>query len=291
MAVEEFTFDVEAERRADQARAGNRMNDSVSGAPDLGMTTDTPEHAEAVRKAREQPVPEPTEEVDIEKLRGENEFMRKQLGKQGNEIAELRKSAAQVDEMRIQFQAYQAQQEQAQRTQQPQQQFDAFAGISDEEMYNPQVLRRVVSDNFYNLAQATQVELDRVRSESTYAAQRTASGVSDAEERELVQENPWLKSLAGSERASAITKMAQARKQTQEAPKQAAEEAARLNARAASYVEGSDTVSGETDNAMEPALDKLRRDIHAGKYKTPADMEKALRKVGIGRYDGYGRRT
>ncbi len=288
--AQEFSFDVEADKRANQALAGKRVNDSATGDA-FGMTTDTPENREAALRERQTPAPEPTEEVDVEKLQGENEFMRKQLGKQGNEIAELRKSASEAAELRAQFQAYQAQQEQAQHAQQAaqQQQVDIFADMSDEDWYNPQIARRRVSDAFVRLAQATQAELDKVRNETTYAAQRTASGVSDAEERELIQENPWLKSLNGSERASAISKMAQARKQTQEAPKQAAEEAARLNARAASYVEGSDTVSSESETGAEPAMDKLRRDIRAGKFKSAADIEKALRKAGIGRYDGYGR--
>lgn len=289
MAADEFTFDVEADRRAQEAVGERFVTSETMGADTI--TTDTPEAREAEARERAHPTPEsPPGADEAEQLRQQVERYKSEMGRQAQALGEKAKAAeAQSAQLQQRLQLLEAQQQAAQRAQQAEQVFDVFQGISDEDLYNPQVLRRTLSEKFVHLAQATQAELNNVRTEGQYFAARTASGVTPAEEAELAQEYPWLSGLQGAQKAEALVQMAQTRRTSQGAPQQTANEAARLAARQGSYVEASSPVSSESDVASEPTMDKLLRDTKTGKFRTTEELERAMTKAGIGRVDDYGR--
>lgn len=278
-----FEFDVEADRKADEM-AGERF-----GAPSNpeGMTTDTPDRdqqiAEAIASQGKGEAPQSAEEV---------EYLKRRLGEQGNEIGELRRKAAEAEALKMQLQMIERRLSEGNRQTIDPNSIDLFQGIAPEQSYMSEAEKARINRSMVALATAMQQQLENVRNESNYHAVRAASGVSEAQEAEIVSQYPWVNALSGKDRASAIVEMARARAGAQAAPQKSANEAARQAARGAAYVEPSSSrgTASASAEAIEPAQDKLLRDIRAGKFKDAESMRQALRKVGTANVDNYGRR-
>lgn len=278
-----FEFDVEADRKADQM-AGERFG--MPSNPE-GLTTDTPDRdeqiAEAIAAQGKEEAPQSAEEV---------EYLKRRLGEQGNEIGELRRKAAEAEALRLQLQMIERRLNEGNRPAIDPNNIDLFQGIAPDQTFMSEAEKYRINRSMVALAQAMQQQLESIRNESNYNAVRAASGVSEAQEAEIVSQYPWVNSLSGKDRASAIVEMAKARAGAQAAPQKSANEAARQAARGAAYVEPSSsrgTTSASADS-LEPAQDKLLRDIRSGKFKDAESMRAALRKVGTANVDNYGRR-
>ena len=278
-----FEFDVESDRRADEVLAGERFG---SPSNPQGMTNDVPDRQQQIEEAVTTPgeMPGPTAE--------EVEYLKRRLGEQGNEIGELRRRAAEADMLRAQMDIM-ARQRQAHSRSAGDidiNSIDIFQGVpADQAMLSP-MERQVMNRALVALAKATQEQLESIRNETTYNAVRASSGVTEAQEAAVMSNYPWVNSLAGKERAAAIVEMAKNITRETTAPQRAATEAARGQARTAAYVESSSRVSDAASEAIEPVHQKLLRDIRAGRFKTAAEQEAALRKAGVSRVDTYGRR-
>jgi hypothetical protein len=299
-----YTFDVEEDRKREAERersGGERFNMSETGAPDLGLTTDTPDQQELRNRAvHEAAVQAADEAAGVTPGADEVERLKKIIGDQGNEIGELRRTAEKATVLEGQVQAMQEQWNQAQRTQQqaqynPQQgQQSLIDAIPDEGFYDAATMRRYYKEQEQKQAQFNQQlvgALQQELGEVEYRSTRTASGISDQQERALLQEFPELAGLRGADKAQAIAKIAKLSQSRNDAPQMAADEAARLAARRSSYTEPTDGVSREASDAnLEPATEKLLRDYRAGKIKNSQESAKALRKLGIMNYDFNGLR-
>lgn len=296
------TFDVEADRKLDQALAGERMNASEEGDPSLGYTSDTPNENDLVNQAvHDAAVEAANEAAGITGESGEEVAkLKKIIGDQGNTIGELRRTAEKAAALEGQVQAMQEQWNRAQaqmQQQQTQQQYppqSVVDGVPDDGFYDPNTMRRVLKDmeqrqmlRDQQLAMALQQELGEIEYRST----RTASGISSDQEQALLREFPELSDLPGQKRAQAIAKIAKLSQARTDVPQKAADEAARLAARQRSYTEQSDVVSEEGGDAnLEPAAEKLLRRARSGQLGNAEDIKNELRKIGVQNYDYYGHR-
>ena len=283
--MESYTFDVEADRKLDRQLQGSRFP-IVEDDPNNPQSLDTdvrdgdPEAgANAARELAEE------DAKAAQKPSDEIAFLKKVTGDQGNELGELRRELAARKDSDGRIAQLEAE---VRRAQAPVQgEFDMFDGIPDDQKFMSPLERRQVSMKFQELAQAAATEIQKARDEAQYFAAKTASGVDANLERELVQEHPFLNSLAGVQKAEAITQMARYRKSAEGAPNRSADEVARSAARAASHTESSNGAGTGAEDSLEPAAERLLREARAGRHNAEVLGEK-MRKIGIPRYDSNG---
>ena len=290
MAAQEFTFDVEADKALKRQSQGEQVQTSEIGTDPAGpmsISTDDPAVREARQREREQPTPDLSPD-DLVRIREENDYLKRKLGEQGSQMGELKAAAGQASRLQAQMDALQRQQ--ASGNQADINNLDLFGDIPDDQKYMSPAERGRLNHVLKTLAFATEAQLRKVKEEAVYSSTRMSTGITDEEEAAVVAQAPWVERLSGMDRLSAVRTLVEGQRKERGAPTRAANEASRSAARREYYVESSSPTGGEPTDALEAAHDKTLREIRSGKYKTAAEMEQALRKVGIGRVDDTGRR-
>ena len=274
--AQEFGFDVDTDRKLNSDRF---------------PATEQDEQAQFNEQVpREGPTPEP-DEADVA---AELSKLRSKLGEQGAQMGALKERANAADTLRSEVDAMRAENAQMKAAAAQQQQgygnADIFSDIGADQTFQSPMERQRINQLAVATAQTIGQQneiiegLKNAVNVMQQAQYRTATGLSDAEEAQLSQENPWLNTLPVNEKAQAIASLVSNR---QVAPQQAANEQARNAARAASHTESGNAPTGGPD--VNPAGEKLLRDFRSGKYDNAESMRKAMRKIGIGSVDDTGR--
>ena len=293
MSTSEFAFDVEADQRGEREATGARVQPSTTGNTDV-LTTDNPEDRELYRQAQETP----EVESDESDLAAENANLKRKLGEQGSLQGGLKAEAAQIPALRAEMDRIRAENAQMKAVQTQQQSSyknaDIFSGIPQDQAFQSPAERQKINEFAVAAAQSigqqnqTIQDLMQVVTDLQRNQVRTATGLSEAEEAQLIIDKPYLNSLTGNDRIQALADVVTARKTQQVAPQQAANEVARASARTNSHNEKSNASSESVDEAMTSAEAKLLRDMDSGNLDAN-QMAERMRKIGIGRIDGYGR--
>ncbi len=289
----EFTFDVEADQRTGREATGARIQPSTTGNTEV-LSTDNPEDRELYRLAQEEPPVEP----DESDLSAEIANLKRKLGEQGSLQGGLKAEAAQIPALRAEMDRIRAENAQMKAVQTQQQSSyknaDIFQGIPQDQAFQSPAERQKINEFAVAAAQSigqqneTIRELMGVVTDLQRNQVRTVTGLSEAEEAQLVIDKPYLNSLTGNDRIQAMADVVTARKTQQVAPQRAANEVARETARTNSHNEKSNASTESLDEAMTSAEAKLLRDMDSGRLDSK-QMSERMRKIGIGRIDGYGR--
>jgi len=293
MSTTEFSFDVEADQRAEREATGARVQSSTTGNTEV-LSTDNPTDRELYRQAQESPEPE----ADESDLTVEIANLKRKLGEQGSLQGGLKAEAAQIPALRAEMDRMRAENAQMKATQTQQQSSfknaDIFANIPQDQAFQSPAERQKINEFAVAAAQSigqqnqTIQELAQMVTDLQSNQVRTATGLSEAEEAQLLADKPYLNSLAGNERAQAMVDIVGANKTREVAPQKAANEVARASARTNSHSEKSNASAESLDEAMTSAEAKLLRDMDSGRLNSD-QMADRMRKIGIGRLDGYGR--
>lgn len=289
--VREFQFDVETDRKLTEAKLGQRGGEMTESGYAPLVNPDDPAYQDRKTADLASPIVEEVEPRDDEAT-----YLKKRLGEQGNEIGELRRQLQDFTALQEKIQNLEGRLSQPQAPQVDFSKIDIFADVPEEEKVAvPNIVRRSNQAIAALLNYMSQAEAVRT-TETQYLVERATSGITEKDEQNVLREYPSLRNVAGSERARVIGEIIAARRAADEAPdkkarRDAEETARREHRRSGGYVEPSSPTSHDaTSGGMEPVMDNLLRAVRQGKFKTSADMEKALRKVGIGRVDDLGRR-
>lgn len=279
--AQEFVFNAEA----DQKLSGDRFPTIEEG--QTGETTfNTP-------VPREGPEDESTDDDMVAELAK----LKHKLGEQGSQMGALKAEAAQVgglraemDRMRADNAAMKAANAQQQSSYQN---ADIFASIPQDQIFQSPAERQKINEfavaaaTSLNAQQQTVQELTEIVNQLQQTQTRTVTGLSEAEEAKILAAKPYLNALSGNDLAAAMIDAAKAQGIQQVAPQQAANEVARDAARQESFTQSGNATASGPD--MTPAADKLLRDFRSGKYDSAEKMKVAMRKIGIGNVDPYGR--